>query len=797
MSATLTSEPPPRPRLERGRLRASGPRRVFRLLLGLTIFLFLGGLILGGWYLAGKGFSRNWRNRVVAELHRRGVEASVRRLTLDPFRGLIARDVRIYDYKKRDQTLAVVSEISLDINYAALFHHQPFLNAIDIRNGDLTIPLPKVAGQVRQAELKRFRAHVYFPPERIEVSQAEGVFCGIRISATGQLIKRESYVASPNSPEEAARRLHLLQSFVTILQRFRYPGAAPSLQVKFSGDLSQLENARVEATLRAAHVVRDQYQAYNLNLATEWKDQTLTIPQLDWHDQTGRFSGTATWSRANGRATFEARSTVALPLFLGSFELNSLLHGFAFETPPLIEASGSATLGAPQPALQIIGKVALGKFSYQEINFDGLTTDFAWDGARTMLRDFRLRQQSGHLNADLFDAPNDFRLNVESTIVPSALLPLATPKVADFLRAWEWPRSPDLRLSVRGTSRAPATWRGDGTIALGPARFRGVRLESASGDLHFGDGVFSVENFKVTRGEGVGTGAFSYNTRRREIRISHVESTLDPADAIMWIDPKFWEHVKPYRFHRPPTVRADGIVQLGGGKQTHLQLDVAAPAGMDYTFIDKVLPFERIAGQLLFTDDRLQIFDLQATLFAGSVKGSADISLARNDHHYSASAAAEDVDFPSVTGLYFNYKTSRGQLNGHFDFGGIGGERQALHGAGRVEVRNGNVFAIPIFGPLSEIFSKAFAGAGYSVAHEATAPFTIRDGVIHTDKLKVAGKLFAMVGHGDIDFVKNELDFDLRMDAAGPGVLLTPLYQLFEYHGSGSLTKPIWKPKRF
>ena len=84
-----------------------------------------------------------------------------------------------------------MSEISLDINYAALFHHQPFLNALDIRNGDLTIPLPPVEGQV-QAELKRFRAHVYFPPERIEVSQAEGLFCGIRISATGQLIKRET-----------------------------------------------------------------------------------------------------------------------------------------------------------------------------------------------------------------------------------------------------------------------------------------------------------------------------------------------------------------------------------------------------------------------------------------------------------------------------------------------------------------------------------------------------------------------------------------------------------------------------
>src|SRR5712691_3858474 len=196
MPSTLLREPPG-PQLQRGRLRPSRARRIARTLLRFAIVLILGGLAAGGWYLARKGFSRNWRNTVVEELHKRGVEASVRRLTLDPFRGLIARDVRIYDYKNRDKTLALVSEISLDINYAALFHHQPFLNALDIRNGDLAIPLPPVAGQVSNAELKRFRAHVHFPPERIEMSQAEGLFCRVRISASGQLIKREIYQPSP------------------------------------------------------------------------------------------------------------------------------------------------------------------------------------------------------------------------------------------------------------------------------------------------------------------------------------------------------------------------------------------------------------------------------------------------------------------------------------------------------------------------------------------------------------------------------------------------------------------------
>jgi hypothetical protein len=797
MPSTLLSEPPRR-RLHRGRIRHPLGVRLALMLLRLAIILLLGGLTAGGWYLAKKGFSRSWREKVVEELHKRGVEASVRRLTLDPFRGLIARDVRIYDYKKREKTLAVVSEISLDINYAALFHHQPFLNALDIRNGDLTIPLPPVAGQVSHADLKRFRAHVYFPPERIEVSQAEGLFCGIRISASGQLIKRESYQPSTeDSAEEAARRLRLLQTFVTLLQGFRYPGSAPELQVKFSGDLSQLENAHVEATLRGHQIERANYAARNFYLTTEWRDLTLSLPRVEWSDQTGRFAGTATWSRANGRATFQARSSVDLKRLLGSFGLGAMLKELTAFSPPLVEASGSATIGAVEKQFSVVGKVALEKFAYQEIGFEGLTCDFAWDGARTMLRDIRLRHRSGQLNADLLDAPNDFRLNVDSSIAPTALAPLAPARLRPFLQEWEWPRSPNIHLNLRGTGRDPATWHGEGTLALSRARFRGVWMNSASANFRFFDGILALENFRVTRDEGVGTGTFAYDSGRHELRLTNVQTTLKPSEAIMWVEPRFWEHVTPYRFHRMPRVAVNGVVQFGGGKQTHLQIDVDASSGMDYTFIDKVLPFERVAGQLLFTDDRLQILGLKASLFSGSVTGGADISLARGDPHYTAQIAVEKTDFPSLTDLYFKYKTSQGGLSGRFDFAGLGGDARFLKGEGNVEVTEGNVFAIPIFGPLSELLNKMFAGAGYSVAHKATAPFTIKNGVIHTDKLKVAGSLFAMLGHGDVNFLQNKLDFDIRIDAAGPGAVLTPLYKLFEYHGEGSLTKPIWRPKRF
>src|SRR6266513_1693593 len=272
--------------------------RLLRSILRLAIVLLIAAAISGGWYLARKGFGHQWRARIVEELHRRGVEASIGRLTLNPFRELVARNVRIFSYQDRTHTIAFISEIVLDINYAAFFHHQPFLNALDVRNAEVTLPLKGPQGKTEQPQLRKFHAHIYFPPEQIDVSQAEGIFCGVRISATGQLIKRADYQPSPPlSEEERQKRLSIVRRIVTELQRFSFPNGPPSLQVKFSGDLAQLEDARAEATLQGDLLKRKGYEMRDFVVAAEWSDQTLNISRCEWNARLGGFAATANRGR--------------------------------------------------------------------------------------------------------------------------------------------------------------------------------------------------------------------------------------------------------------------------------------------------------------------------------------------------------------------------------------------------------------------------------------------------------------------------------------------------------------------
>ena len=752
----------------------------------------------GGWYLARRGFGRQWRALVVDELRKHGVEASVRRLTLDPFRGLVAQDVRIYDYKNRENTIAQISRLSLDVNYAALLQHQPFLNAIDVRNAQVRLPLPSGADpKSPRAQIKNLHAHVYFPPEQIYVSQAEGVFCGIGISATGHLIKRNDYASSKEIAEaEWQARLATLQQVVAEINQFKFQ-SRPHMQLKFSGDVAQLENARVAGSLHCEQLERGNYRIGKLAIAAEFSDQTLTVTQCEWRDEFGAFAADARWRRPTSDLEFQARSTLNLRGLLEAIGLARFISDFTFLSSPRFNISGSARLGEGQPQWQAFGHAACDRFSYKGIPFLSADAEFSWDGTRMLVRDIHLRHQTGELTAQLLDAPQDFRLELASTIEANALRLLAPEDMREFVNEWDWPHATNVALSIRGPSRDSATWKGDGHLKLDRGRFRTIGFNNVSADIHFGDGAVTYQNFRVERDEGIATGTMTYDYARHESRLSNIRSTLRPTEAIYWIDPKLAKALTPYKFRQPPLVTAKGVYQFRGGKNTRLEFTVDSPGPMDYLFLGKPLTFDHIAAKLLFSDDRMQIADLTGSIFSGNVRGNADISLAKEDQRYHATVAIERVDFPRLTDLYFKYKTAEGLMNGNFDWNGVGSDARSIDGKGDVEVRNGDVFAIPVFGPLSDLLNKVLPGLGYRVARKATATLKTKDGVIRIPDLHVDGGAFGMVGHGDANFVDDKIDFDVRIDASGAGFVLTPLYKFFEYKAEGSLGHPTWRPRNF
>ena len=144
-------------------------RRIAPLAKWPLLALLFAALCWGSWYVYDKGFGKRWRWTLTKEFERYGLVITARRLTLDPFHGLIAREVQVFDTESRQTLLAEISDISLDINYANLLQHEAALNAVDLRGARISIPLDPEEPHGKRVEVNSLHARIYFLPGRIEV----------------------------------------------------------------------------------------------------------------------------------------------------------------------------------------------------------------------------------------------------------------------------------------------------------------------------------------------------------------------------------------------------------------------------------------------------------------------------------------------------------------------------------------------------------------------------------------------------------------------------------------------------
>ena len=177
---------------------------LFQLLKWLTLLSFTLLLSWVAYYYYHTGL-----RKTLARLAHQGVprpsasKFEFRRLTLDPFRGLVAKDLEIYDNDRRQTILAQISDLSLDINYANLFQQEPALNAVDLHDAKISIPIDPATPKAGRIRLSGLQSRIYFFPGRIEVRQASGVIFGIHLQASGTLVNPAAFSLLPGSESRA------------------------------------------------------------------------------------------------------------------------------------------------------------------------------------------------------------------------------------------------------------------------------------------------------------------------------------------------------------------------------------------------------------------------------------------------------------------------------------------------------------------------------------------------------------------------------------------------------------------
>jgi len=771
------------------------PRFFVRWIIRLSVLVIFVGLPGALVYLREVGIGFGLKERIAEALSGQAFHTTIGRLSFDPFKGLIAEDVEVAQLEGEVKHPATIQRLIVSLNLGQLMQRKIFIDLIDFDNTDVDLPLGDKA-QRSILSLRDVSGQLLFLPGQVRISFFEGDVQGIRILASGLLQNPEALRTTRNlSHPQATQRRDFVAELASKLAGVKYlPGKAPEIRAQIAGDLNDPHTVRISPiSIKSGPIVAPQWRVEGVEAEAEYADGNFNLKRLLLRDRDGSLTASAQWG--SGTLAFEASSSLKPGPFLQFLPENSPVRAIDFVDAPQFQVRGNVTF-SDKNQYEVTGAMQSGRISYRGVNVDALSASFALRDGSVFARDVRLVANGGEINADVMQAPGDFRLRLSNTIAPTYFSAMLGEKEREFFGLMQFKDSPYLQIELKGSKPDFAAVTGTGFARVGRTAIRGSWVDGGESKIEIADRAVTYRDICVWKGKGVGTGTFVYDFGRHQILLNNISSTLMPADVLMWADPRIADTIRAYRFHAAPKVQANGLIHMKDQSQNNLALKIESPEGLDYDLLNKTLKFGRTSAEVNIVGSKLNANVKHAQLMGGEVGMKAIVSIAPTDPTYGASVEVRRVNFTDLTKLYFGYDDSKGVLSGNFKFTTHMGQERNMRGTGSIRVEDGNVFAIPILGPLSEIINKILPGAGFQTAHLGTADFTMGDQKISSPNLEIEGAGFSMLGHGDIYFITDKMDMSVRINARGvPGLVLFPVSKLFEYVSTGTVSEPEWRPK--
>lgn len=780
-------------------------------LIRLVLILVFAGIPATAYYLRKEGVGFGAKEALGQALSSEAIRVEVGRLALDPFVGLLARDVAISERKAGGRILARVSSIALSLNLSELTARRIVVDKLQLENAGVSIPVETREGAPR-IDIENVRAEIIVVGDQLRLSRFTGVIEGVRVDLTGQFLNPKAFsltadgaaappqAAPPATPAPAAAPKPdlVLARVLDTVAKVRFPAGPPLLQARIEADLANPDSLRVEdLTIRSARVESPWWKLQSVELAGRYADGVLRIPRLVVRDGTGELKASVEWTKAAQLLDVAVLSTLQPgPLLARLSEKDPAFNDLRFPKPPEVEAHAVVNMGGGAVSVRATGMFAAPEITFKGTGFRDVGCGFAWKDGIFYARGLRVGVGKGALTGNVWAAPGDFRLAVQNSIAPTDLLGLFDPNTRDFIANMEFRDLPEVSVSLRAAKLDFAAIRGTGRIRLGRTAIRGSWMENAVSDFEIGDRCVTYRNFQIAGAGGQGTGTFAYDVALQEARLDNVRSTMMPEKVLLWIDPKIAEGVAPYRFRAPPSSIVQGKVHLKDATKNKLAVTLQSNVGLDYDLLGRTLAFGPTTAQVDIIGNKVFADVKRAALMGGHIALKAVVSLDPKDQTFSADVKIDRVNFAKITKLYFHFDTSKGRVSGAYKFDARTGKENLMRGAGHLRVEDGDVFAIPILGPFSDILGSILPGVAYQTAHLATADFTVANEIINTKNFTIQGAGFSMFGSGDLYFMTGKLDMDMRINAKGlPGIVFFPVSKLLEYVSTGTVSEPAWRPK--
>ncbi len=580
-----------------------------------------------------------------------------------------------------------------------------------------------------------------------------------------------------------------------------WPERLAEIPFAADGTITNLSTSEVNSE-RATFAV--QWQAPRLHLET--------TAELDGH-----LDARVDLDTATRQLQFHVASRLAAQRIVSWLGTNApaWLKDFSFSTPPQFQADGSLVLpawtnrppdwqGAVLPTLAAEARFDLGESRFRELEVQQLRSAWACTNGVIQLRRLQVTRPEGGLEAlghyDL--ATGEFFVQTESQLDPKILQPLFHhPKAQRGFDIVQFTEPPRIRAQMSGNRKDWTGWHGSGEIAVTNFAVRGQSARDCVARCVYTNQFLSVLSPVIEReGEIATADGIGIDLRRSLLYLTNIAGNLNPYALLRAINTKTAQTIERYQFAVMPQISGGGVIGLKA--RDHAENVHFHVAGGPFHW--HVFNLTNLSGDVSVVGETVQLTNLVGGFYEGRLAGNAWFDWSGTNGTdlgffitlQNASLALLMKDVSSQTNHL------EGRLSGYLDVTHANSDDpKSWEGYGHLELVNGLIWDIPVFGLVSRMLNQFVPGLGYSRAKEAVADYSITNSVVFTKDLDIRATGMRMHYKGTVGFDETldaRVEAELLRDLPGFGFLfstvLMPVTKLFVLKVTGTWNDPVTEP---
>ncbi len=489
------------------------------------------------------------------------------------------------------------------------------------------------------------------------------------------------------------------------------------------------------------------------------------------------------------------------------------LGQFAWSTPPLLSAQVALTVPAwtdarpdwraqIQPTVRLAGEFVLPQSaSFRQIQVSSARSHFLYSNLCWHLPDLQLSRPEGTIAAEhrANEQTKDFYWHILSHADLTALRPVLGAGEQQFLNLFQFNQPPALDLELWGRSQDPDRTGARAQVALTNFSFRGQAISWLTTRLDFTNKLLRFYQPRVQCASGAASAdGLAADLNARLVFLTNGLSTLPPLTIATAIGPDIARAIEPYQFLQPPSARVYGTIPLVGEAGADLHFDLEGGPFRWWRFNTS-----HIQGHVHWTGQQVELSHVQLNLYGGAAKGSAAFDFSpRNATLFRFGLETTNTQLHALMTDLAGTNQLEGKLSAHLSITHAStADWRSVNGSGDLDLSDGLIWDIPLFGIFSPVLNGIVPGLGNSRATAATCTFLLTNGVLWSHDLEIRSPAMRLQYRGTVGLdqqlnarVEAELFRDMRVVGPLVSTVFWPVTKMFEYKVSGQLAQPKMEP---